>query len=372
MKLPFVFLLVFFLFIRCSDEATVDPEVPEVILEEFPEQIDEVKYSDTVHHFSDRGEFYSYGSDSYDTLISIKQKKYRLHLESRLSPDVRILHNENVPDGDILHCYSSVSYQGFYTFSLFQGEKKVFKINLTKEDFKKAEYGLVLISDAYLPQFIEYNNAFDALIFEVGFNAEGTCWASNALLLIGLDGKVKLVDQLSGTGGNSANYNVQITPDRSRLISSTAIHYPHGKSLSLMKDDARLMGVDLFDDCLLVVYEFDEKDPQKNAYLKDYSGKTLLNFKYQGWTGGLGYSFLRTKVKDAHYFIDEVNKCLTRLRKENNQWVFSKLPFSNMIEFDGNQRQNEQFVDLSTEVTEFIFYFDTTSGQIRKITPAAR
>lgn len=349
----------------CSSE---EKDLPAEIapLEVDTESIEEKTiYRDTTHTFSDVGEFYSYGNNSYDTLISIKQKKYRLHLESRLDPDMRILHNKCFPDGDILDCYSSVGYQGYYTVSLFDGEKTIFTLELTKEDFKKAEYDLVLVSDAYLPHFIEYNQAFNALIFQAHFNAEGTCWVSDALLLIGLDGQVKLVDRLSGSGGNYANYDVQITADHSKLVSSNAIHYANGKSLSFIKENATLMGVDLFDDCLLVVYE-NGKHAEKNAYLKDYGGKTLLNFKYEGWTGAMGYQFLRKKVKDAYYFIDETNNYLIRVQKQNGKWNYTNLAFANMNEFDGTPYPNDIMVDLSTEVSPFIFYFDTASGKIRK------
>ncbi|MCJ8291977.1 MAG: hypothetical protein HRT58_19015 [Crocinitomicaceae bacterium] len=352
----------------CSSEEKdlpVEIEPLEVDTESAEEKI---IYRDTTHTFSDVGEFYSFGSRSYDTLISIKQKKYRLLLESRLDPDMRILHNQSYPDGDILNCYSSVGYQGHYTISLFEGEKTVFALKLTKEDFKKAEYSLILVSDTYLPQLIEYNETFNALVFQVPFNAEGSCWASHALLLIGLDGEIKLVDKLSGTGGNYANHDVQITADHSKLVSLNAIHYADGKSLSFIKENVNLMGVDLFDDCLLVVYE-NGKHAEKNTYLKDYYGKTLLNFKYEGWTGGLGYQFLWEKVKDAYYLMDETNNCLIRVQKQNGKWNYTNLSFANMDEFDGTPHPNDIMVDLSTEINEFTFYFDTASGKIRKITP---
>lgn len=371
MKLLFVFISMLFLFIRCSGDAeNVDITIQEVDSEDSMEKVEKPIYTDTTHTFIGLGEFNSNGDDSFDTIISIKQKNYRLHLECELDSNNRLIYNESYPNKNVLHQYTTVGYQGYYEISLFDGETTIFKTKLTKEDFKKAYYGLVLESGAYLPQLIQYNKAFNSIIFQVPFYINESDVMCDALLVMGMDGKVKIIDYLSSSSGNSANNDVQITPNQSLILSRNSIYSPNGNSIDFTKNSkSNLMGTDLFDDCLLVVYEFDPKDHPKNAYLKDYKGKTLLNFKYQGWSGGLGYSIIRKKVKDAYYFIDEVNKHLVQVKKVDNKWMNTNLPFSEMIEFDGEEYLADQLVDLTTETRESIFYFNTKSDKIRKITP---
>lgn len=331
----------------------------------------DVIFTDTIHEFYGISTYeqHYFGKDSYDTLVSIKNKTYRLKVECELDSNQRIVYNGRFPDGDKLYLTTQVGYQGYYTFSLFNGSKQLFKRKLTKEDFKESEYSWVIASDAFLPRLVEYNSAFDAFIFACPFRIEGSCSSTEALLVMGVDGKVQLVDYLSSPSGNSTNWEVQFTPGHKALVAHSAIHFPNGRSISFKKDQSYIMGTDVFDDCLLVVYEYDAKKHPKNAYLKDYNGTTLLNFKYTGWTGGLGFSFLREKVKNAHYFIDEDNNYLIRVRKEKGKWKYRNLPFSNMEEYNGIQTVNEVKVDLSTEVTPFFFYIDTESGKIRKTSP---
>lgn len=373
LKPALLFLVVYLLISSCSTEIKDTKEQgieTETEKERSEVKEDQLIYSDTTHTFSDVGEFYSFERKIEDTLISIKGKKYRLRLECQLDQNKRLIHNESYPDKTVLHQYTTVGYQAHFEISLFDKETLVFKSKLTKEDFKEAYYGLVLESGAHLPQFVQYNKAFNSLVFQVPFYINDSDVMCDALLVIGMNGKTKIVDHLSSASGNSANHNVQITPNQLYLLSRNSIYSPDGNSVDFAENSkSNLLGTDLFDDCILVVYEFDKTTHPKNAYLKDYSGKTLLNFKYEGWTGALGYSFLREKVKNAFYFIDEQNKRLIQVEKVNNKWIYVNLPFSGMSEFDGNQQATEHLLDLSTEITDFIFYLDTTSGKIRKITP---
>lgn len=377
MKSFFVFLTLLFLLVSCSGDAeNTDKKVNNVeqedVVEDISELDPEVSYTDTIHEFyglPDDDYYYFGNSDSHDTLITIKNKQYRLHVECELDRNQRVLRNAKYPNGDKLYMSSIVGYQAYYTFSLFDGTKQLFKRKLNKEDFKEADYWLVVTSDAYLPNFIQYNPRFDALIFQVPFYIDGSCSVSDALLVMGLEGKVKTVDYLSSPSGHNTSNDIQITPDKRHLITSSYIHNSDGTKRSFIKKGLIHMGTDVFDDCLLVVYEYDAKTQPKNAYLQDYAGKTLLNFKYQGWTGGLGFYFLYRKIKNAYYFIDEDNKYLIKVRKENGKWKSTNLPFSSMQEFDGNQAANEVEVDLTTEVTRFTFYINTENGKIRKVTP---
>lgn len=370
---PFLlaFTAVLFLFVGCSGDAekgVEDIDEAKSVEEEIPE-IEKLVYSDTIHQFTGLADFDFTGKQKYDTLILMNGKRFRLNVECELDSSKRIIFNENYPENHILYQYTTVGYQAYYNFSLYDGTKTIFRTKLSKEDFKKAYYGLVIESGAYLPQFLHYNKSFNAIVFEVPFYINESDVICNALLVIGLDGKVKIVDHLASSSGNSANYSVQMTKDKSSLISRNSIYHSDGNSVDFTKNSkSSLMGTDVFDDCLLVVYDYDSKKHPKNAYLKDYNGKTLLNFEYTGWTGGLGYSFLRKKVKNAYYFIDEVNKQLTRLRKENGKWNYRNLPFSNMEDYDDVKRASEVEVDLTTETAPFVFYIDTVSGKIRIFT----
>lgn len=371
MKSVVLFLTLLVLLLSCSEDAeNVVEEVAAIDnIDEQSSEVPETIYTDTIHHFMDLSDFDFNGPNSYDTIISINEKRFRLNVESELDSSKRILFNEKYPENNTLHQYTTVGYQGYYTISLFNGNKTVFKTKLTKEDFKKAYYGLVIESGAYLPQLVQYNKSFNAFIFQVPFYINDSDVMCDALLVIGLDGKVKIVDHLASSSGNSANYSVQFTKNQSSIISRNSIYHSDGSSIDFSKNSkSNLMGTDIFDDCLLVVYDYDSEKHPKNAYLKDYKGNTLLNFEYTGWTGALGYSFLRKKVKNAYYFIDEGNKRLIRVRKTNGKWNYTNLPFSNMSEYDENQRINEVEVDLSTEISQFFFYIDTVSGKIRKST----
>lgn len=369
MKIQFAFFAVFFLFIRCSSD-TDSPTVsnPKIGLDDPIEEINKVIYTDTIHQFYGISEYhtFTFNKASYDSLISINDKIYRLYVECELDSNQRVAFNDSYSDGGKLYSTTQIGYQGYYNFSLFDGDKQVFRRKLTKEDFKESVYSWVVASDAFLPKLVEYNSAFNAFIFACPFHIEGSCSSTEALLVLGLDGKVQLVDYLSSPSGNSTNWNVQFSPDHKALVSNSAIHFPNGKSINFDGKPTYILGTDVFDDCLLVVYDYNEKKHPKNAYLKDYKGKTLLNFKYTGWTGALGYSFLYKKVQSAYYFIEDDQRHLLQLKKENGKWKKTLLPFSNMEEFDGNEHPNDQMVDLSTEGKRFIFYFDASNAEIRK------
>ena len=330
--------------------------------------LEEIVYSDTIRSFTDVGDFEFNGPSTYDTSITIEGKTYRLHLECELLKNQRVKEVDKYESEGILYVNTIVGYQARYRFALFQGEKLLFNRTLKKEDLKESCYPLVLQSDACLPDFVSYNKAFKSLVFHIPIHLNESCWSANALVVIDMNGNVKFVDELSEGGGNHSNYEVQFTPGNQHMISSAKIHHASGKKINLDNKSTRILGVDIFDECLFTVYEYDAKKHPKNAYIVDYEGKTHLNFHYQCVGGGMGYHFPREFVNGNYYFFDEENKRLIKLKK-GKSWSYQFLPFSGMKEFDGEIRSGEIPFTVQTEIHDYAFFLDTRSNKLRKTTP---
>lgn len=359
--------LAFLLFSGCSSNKTSEPVASNSEQADL-DTLEEIVYSDTIRNFTDVGDFEFNGPSTYDTTITIEGRTYRLHLESELFQNQRVKTVDKFESDGKLYIHTYVGYQGRYRIALYQEEKKLFDRTLKKEDFEDAIYSLVVESDAYLPELIAYNSAFKSLVFHVPFYLSETCWSTNALLVMDLNGKVKFVDGLDVPMGNSSNYFVQFSPSKKHMVSGSGIHHANGKYVDLSKKSSSLMGIDVFSNCLLAVYEYEEGKHDKNAYLVDYEGKKLLNFRYEGWTGGLGYHFPYEKVHGNYYFIDEVNKRLIRLKK-GKVWSYQFLPFSSMKEFDGKIRIGEIPFSIQTEIHSYQFYLNAQTNKLRKTTP---
>lgn len=330
--------------------------------------IEKTIYSDTVVNFTNVGDFEFNGPTISDTNIVINGISYRLHLECELLKNQRIKTVDKFGADGKLHISTYIGYQARYRFALFQGEKKVFDRTLKKEDFKNSIYSLVVESDAYLPELVTYNEAFKSLVFQVPFYIDGSCSATQALLVMDLAGDVKIVDYLSMPSGSSANYDVQFSTNKKHILSSSTIYHANGKQIDLATKPTNQMGAEVFEDCVFAVYEPDERKHPKNAYLLDFEGKTLLNFPYEGWTGALGYHFPLKKVHGSHYFIDEENKRLIKVKK-GKTWSYQFLPFSSMREFDGEIRSGEIPFLIQTEIHAYQFFLDARTNKFRKITP---
>lgn len=367
MKFILPFLLSLVLFASCEPDNDSKQE-QEIQAEEKADSLEETTYTDTVLSFTDVHEFEFSGPKSTDETITIDGKKYRLHLECELLKNQRLSDTEKFGSDGTLHINTYVGYQAKYRFTLFQGEKIIFDHTLKKEDFKESIYSLVLESDAYLPELVTYNAAFKSLVFYVPFYIEGSCWATNALLVLDMNSKVKFVDELSTPMGNSRNRDVQFSPSKKHMISYSAIHHADGKHVKLGNKSTSIMGTNVFSDCILAVYEYEKGKHDKNAYLLDYEGKTLLNFRYEGWTGALGYHFPFKKVHGNYYYIDETNKRLIQLKK-GKTWSYKYFPFSGMKEFDGMLKSGEIAFFFQTETQRYHYFLDVRSMKIRKITP---
>jgi hypothetical protein len=370
MRYIFILALITLSFARCGSNTSSEKVAETERQTDANADLVETKsYKDTVYNFTDVGDFEFNGPKSSDQNIIINGTEYLLYTECELLKNQRVKETSKYDSEGTLFMSTVVGYQARYRFTLFQGKKKIFDRTLKKEDLKEACYDLVLQSDAFLPEFVSYNSAFKSLVFHIPIHLNESCWSANALVVIDLNGNVKFVDELSEGGGNHSNYEVQFTPSNQHIISASKIHHASGKKIDMNNKSTRILGIDLMDNYLFAVYEYDEQKHPKNAYLTDYEGKTLLNFQYVPVGGGMGFHFPHEFVNGNYYFFDEENKRLIKLKK-GKKWSYQFLPFYEMDEFDENTRIGEIPFFIQTEVREYHFYLDTRTNKLRKVTPA--
>lgn len=242
-----------------------------------------------------------------DTTLQVSGRTYRLswqvHLDT-LQPRTHI----TLPDpatyfpGD-----TSRGFQGYYKFEVSDSlGHRVGAHTFTKADFYPAVGPeLAISSEVELPHLLGYSEPLGGLVFTVTFNAPGTDWYGQAVLILTLSGQVRYLGL--GAESDGPEITVALASNGQTLLTKKEIKRAGQVPIPLRRMGAELRGATLLNDTLaLLIYEpgilrtspsempYVEATAtqlrQPNAFVLDVrSNQEISHFRYDGFQYVIGY-----------------------------------------------------------------------------------
>lgn len=268
--------------------------------------------------------YYTTFAAAADTVLRGPGHSYRISWQVRLDT-LRHLTHVTPPDpakhfsGD-----TSRGFQGYYMVEVRDSlGHRIGRHAFTKADFYPAVGPeLAISSEVELPQLLGYSAPLGGLVFTVPFNAPGTDWYGEAVLVLAPTGQVRYLGLGTDVGGPEVA--VTLAPDGCTLLTIDEIRHVGRPPVLLARAGAELRGARLLNDTLaLLVYELGqprtrpngvpylEATPaqrrQPNAFVRDVrNGRELSRFRYDGFYEELGYIVPWQVVPQAHaaYLLD--------------------------------------------------------------------
>ncbi|MBD2716131.1 hypothetical protein KBK19_13900 [Microvirga sp. STR05] len=266
-------------------------------------------------------------------------------------------------------------------FTLLDAQNKtVFRRELRKKDFNGVVAEDILVpSEPQLPALLGYVEALKGFAFQQTFFIPDTDVGSYAVLLLGLDGRLRELAYSNSLAVDRTDCEPRLAPNGRALLTCTQLLVPGRKPISLQKPAAQtVLARFLSDTTLLVVYaygtyrytqdeaggrsmEFVEPPRMRtvpNAFVLNLQGQPLASFRYNGYTNELGYSVPRHYLPQTstYYLLDEARGL--RLLNKRQPTSPQEIRFRQMARFTAPQRPREVQFRLQGTSVSFDFYVD--------------
>jgi hypothetical protein len=300
-----------------------------------------------------------------DTVLHLPGRSYHLNWRVRLDTLRPLVHVTPPDPAKHFQGDTSQGFQGYYTVEIRDSlGRRLGHHTFTKADFYPAVGPeLAISSEVELPRVLGYSEPLGGIVFSLFFNAPGTDWYGEAVLLLSLSGQVRYLGP--GTEGGGAEVAVKLAADGRTLLTGSQLLHVGRPPIPLVRAGAELRGAMLLNDTLaLLLYEpgqplthpdgmpYLEATPaqqrQPNAFVRDVrNGREVSRFRYDGFYEELGYIIPYQIVPRAHavYLLD-ADKGLYVLPLR--QPVAGRmLPFASMSHAVGSSAASEVSFELA-------------------------
>jgi hypothetical protein len=242
-----------------------------------------------------------------DTVVRLPGHSYRLSWRVRLDTLQPLVHVTPPDPAKHFQGDTSRGYQGYYAVAVRDSLGRLIgHHSFTKADFYSVVGPeLAISSEVELPRMLGYSEPLGGILFSVFFNAPGTDWYGEAVLLLSPRGKVRYLG--AGGEGGGAEVAVTLAADGRTLLTGNQIRHVGRPPIPLMRAGAELRGAMLLNDTLaLLLYELGQsrtrpdgipyleatpaQQRQPNAFVRDVrDGREVSRFRYDGFYEELGY-----------------------------------------------------------------------------------
>lgn len=322
-------------------------------------------------------QLYSSFSGKADTVLHLPGHYYRLSWQVRLDTLRPLTHL--TPPEPAIHFAGDTSrgFQGYYTVEVRDSlNHRIGRHVFSKADFYPAVGPeLAISSGTVLPQLLGYSAPLGGLVFTVPFNAPGTDWYGEAVLVLAPSGQVRYLGHGRSDGG--PDLEVTLAADSRTLLTGSELKHAGRPSLPLARKGAELRGAMLLNDTLaLLIYEIGQsrrqpdgipyfdatpaQQRQPNAFVRDVrTGCEVARFQYNGFYEELGYVVPSQQVGQAVYLLDDAKGLyVLPLRQPATGRL---LPFAAMPRAAGPAAGEASF-KLGGMTEQYRFFTDTTQA----------
>jgi hypothetical protein len=318
-----------------------------------------------------------------DTVLHLPRHAYHLEWRVRLDTLQPLVHI--TPPNPARHFQGDTSrgFQGYYTVEIRDSlGRRVGHHSFTKADFYSAVGPeLAISSEVELPRVLGYSEPLGGIVFSLFFNAPGTDWYGEAVLLLSPNGQIRYLGP--GVEGGGTEVAVQLAADGRTLLTGNQIRHVGRPPIPLMRAGAELRGAMLLNDTLaLLLYEpgqsrtrpdgmpYLETTPAQrrkpNAFVRDVrNGREVARFRYDGFYEELGYTIPYQIVPQiqAVYLLDaEKGLYVLPLRQPT---AGRMLPFASLSRAVSSPAASEISFELAGPAQRYQFLADTT--QVMKV-----
>ncbi len=297
-------------------------------------------------------------------------------------------------------------YEGTYTFALRDSSRRtvVFRTQLHKRDFQATNAGEVLTVSEPEFHYLGYSAGLHGLLFVAYFGIPYSDVIDRTMLLLDArNGQIKSQRGIGSATFDATDCDPQVSPTGQVVLTCAGELLRAGQSaLSLRRPQAALRATRfLTDTTLLAVYEFgtyrpieqsasdaaDEDAPSPvagaaataemaqpsefvstpaqrraaNAFVLSTSGRVLGKFRYDGWSGDMGYAMPRyfSPITRTYYFSNGTQSIFMLPKAQSGRIV--ELPLKKMARFRPPQQPTEMTVTLpfAVNMQTLVLYVDT-------------
>ena len=318
-----------------------------------------------------------------DTVVRLSEQPYRVSWRVRLDTLQPLVHVTPPDQAKHFQGDTSRGFQGYYAVEIRDSlGRRIGQHSFTKDDFYSVVGPeLAISSEVELPRVLGYSEPLGGLLFSLFFNAPGTDWYGEAVLVLSPRGQVRYLGP--GTEGGGAEVAVTLASDGRTLLTGNQIRHVGQPPIPLARAGAELRGAMLLNDTLaLLLYEpgqsrtrpdgvpYLEATPaqqrQPNAFVRDVrNGREISRFRYDGFYEELGYVVPCQVVSRAHavYLLDaDKGVYVLPLRQPA---AGRMLPFTSLSRATGSPAASEVSFELSGLTQHYRFLADTT--QVAKV-----
>ena len=301
-------------------------------------------------------------------------------------------------------------YEGTYTFALRDSSRRklVFRTQLHKRDFQATNAGEVLTVSEPEFHYLGYSAGLNGLLFVAYFGIPYSDVIDRTMLLLDTHtGQVKAQRGIGSATFDAIDCDPQVSPTGQAVLTCAGELLRAGQSpLSLRRPQAALRAARfLTDTTLLAVYEFGTYRPVKpsapdaddqtaalpvagaaataemaqptefvstpaqrraaNAFVLSTSGRVLGRFRYDGWSGDMGYTMPRRYSPSTRtYYVANGTKSIFLLPKAQPGSAV-ELPLSKLARFRSPQQPLEITLTLpyAVNMQTLVLYVDTLHPQ---------
>jgi hypothetical protein len=346
--------------------ATASLAVPKPSVYESPAQFSAAKIYETF-------------AAAADTVVHLPGQFYHISWRVRLDTLQPLVHV--TPSDPAMHFQGDTSrgFQGYYTIEIRDslGHRLGYH-SFTKADFYPAVGPeLAISSEVELPRVLGYSEPLGGILFSLFFNAPGTDWYGEAVLLLSPKGQVRYLGPGSEGG---AEIVVKLSADGRTLLTGNQIRHVGRPPIPLARAGAELRGAMLLNDTLaLLLYEpgqsrtrpdgipYLEATPaqqrQPNSFVRDVrNGQEVSHFRYDGFYEELGYIVPYQIVPRARavYLLDaDKGLYVLPLRQPG---AGRMLPFASLSRAVSSPAASEVSFELAGPAQRYRFLADTAQA----------
>ncbi|MDO7884799.1 hypothetical protein [Hymenobacter cheonanensis] len=315
-----------------------------------------------------------------DTVLHLPGHTYRLGWQVRLDTLQPLTHITPPDPAKYFAGDTSRGFRGYYTVEVRDSlGQRLGRHTFTKADFYPVVGPeLAISSGVELPRLLGYSAPLGGLVYTVSFNAPGTDWYGEAVLVLAPGGQVRYLGP--GAGSDGPELAVTLAANGQTLLTGNGIKRAGQPLLPLARAGAELRGARLLNDTLALLIDepgrshlrasaepsFDATPAQRrqpNAFVRDVrTGRDVSRFRYDGFFYVLGYRIPLQIVASTQtaYLLDAAKGIyvLPLRQPAAGRW----LPFATMPRAVGSPMANEISFELSGEPQGYRFLVDTTQA----------
>lgn len=350
-----------------------------------------------------------------DTLILLGQRHYWLQLRQvadstkplDYAPAYVVGRAFAAPTDTAWRAHRVRGYEGTYTFALRDSSRRtvVFRTQLHKRDFFATNAGEVLTVSEPQFHYLGYSAGLNGLLFVAYFGIPYSDVVDRTMLLLDArSGRVKVQRGIGSATFDAIDCDPQASPTGQAVLTCAGELLRVGRpAFSLRRPQAELRAARfLTDTTLLAVYEFGTYRPAKqvppdvadeaapvpiagatataemtqyptefvstpaqrraaNAFVLSTSGHVLGKFRYDGWSGDMGYAMPRRYSPSTRtYYFSNGAQSIVMLPKAQPGRVV-KVPLKKMARFQPPQQPQEIILTLpfAVNMQTLVLYVDT-------------